>query len=114
MAKKHPGDKTGQNQRHYLKYREKILAKNRARYQANRERELKRLDANKKTEKGRARAAVHSAVRSGKLVRSDLCEACGNKAKTHGHHEDYSNPLDVVWLCTACHGKAHSNKGLTR
>ena len=25
----------------------------------------------------------------------------------HGHHEDYSQPLEVVWLCAPCHGLRH-------
>jgi len=111
MAKKCVGDKTEQNRRHYLKYREKILARNRERYQANREKELARLNANKKTEKGKAREAVRNAVRYGKMQKSNTCEMCGKQGTTQAHHEDYSKPLDVIWVCTTCHGKIHSNKG---
>ena len=44
-------------------------------------------------------------VRSGKLVRQP-CEKCGAE-KTHGHHDDYSKPLDVRWLCSSCHAAEH-------
>jgi hypothetical protein len=40
---------------------------------------------------------VRSAVRAGRLVRA-ACETCG-ATKTQGHHDDYSKPLDVRWLC---------------
>ncbi len=49
------------------------------------------------------------AVRSGKLKRQPC--ACGNP-KAEKHHEDYSKPLDVIWLCARCHGKLHHQKRL--
>lgn len=52
-----------------------------------------------------ARDAARAAVRNGILVRQP-CEKCGER-KTHAHHEDYSRPLDVRWLCVSCHGKEH-------
>ena len=46
-----------------------------------------------------------NAIRDGKLTPTP-CEVCG-KEKTQGHHEDYSKPLDVVWLCTRHHADRH-------
>jgi hypothetical protein len=34
-----------------------------------------------------------------------LCEKCGEKAEAH--HEDYSKPLAITWLCKAHHGERH-------
>jgi hypothetical protein len=50
-----------------------------------------------------AHQRVHRAVEEGKLMRSEYCLQCGKKCKTEGHHEDYSKPLDVIWLCRLCH-----------
>ncbi len=33
------------------------------------------------------------------------CEACHRKDYIQAHHEDYSKPTEVIWLCTACHRK---------
>ena len=60
-------------------------------------------------EKNKARAAVSRAMRSGKLVR-EPCESCG-AAKSEGHHEDYTKPLDVRWLCRKCHCAHHRAHG---
>lgn len=66
-----------------------------------------------------AHTAVGNAVRDGKLVKPSRCDEC--KATTesrllHGHHEDYSAPLDVRWLCATCHGRHHRqyDEGETR
>ena len=55
----------------------------------------------------KARDAVNNALRRGILKRPQKCERCGVATKLHGHHEDYSKPLDVNWLCYCCHGERH-------
>jgi hypothetical protein len=57
-------------------------------------------------DKRRARNIVDSAIRDGKL-KAKPCERCGFALGVQAHHEDYSKPLDVVWLCTKCHGARH-------
>jgi hypothetical protein len=34
------------------------------------------------------------------------CEVCG-KVPAHGHHDDYSKPLEVRWLCPYHHAEYH-------
>lgn len=60
---------------------------------------------NKNPAKRRAQNAVNNAVRDGKLFRQS-CEKC-DSMKVHGHHADYNRPLEVRWLCAACHTKEH-------
>lgn len=57
-------------------------------------------------EKARAHDIVKRARRSGKLIPKD-CEHCGVKEKVQAHHEDYSKPLEVIWLCIPCHHRVH-------
>jgi hypothetical protein len=52
-----------------------------------------------------ARRAVHSATRHGRLIKQP-CAVCGS-ILVHAHHEDYSKPLEVIWLCRDHHGEAH-------
>lgn len=56
--------------------------------------------------KRKAHHAVETALKSGKLVKSN-CVNCGTSEKVEGHHDDYDNPLDVKWLCRRCHLKHH-------
>jgi hypothetical protein len=56
-------------------------------------------------EKKRAHNAVTNAIRDGKLERG-ACEVCG-AANAHAHHDDYSRPLDVRWLCRTHHEELH-------
>jgi hypothetical protein len=53
-----------------------------------------------------ARAALNNAIVSGKIERPKCCSRCGG-AQPHGHHHDYAKPLEVEWLCAACHGEEH-------
>ena len=61
--------------------------------------------------KRKAITAVGNAVRDGKLDKPVLCQYCGTYGKLHGHHCDYSKPLDVQWLCVPCHKQWHITNG---
>lgn len=52
-----------------------------------------------------ARELVRRAIKAGRLVRQP-CERCG-VPHAQAHHEDYSKPLDVRWLCLPCHRAEH-------
>lgn len=54
-----------------------------------------------------ARVELNKAVRRGEISKPTKCE-CGN-LKVEGHHEDYNNPLSVIWLCRSCHADLHRN-----
>lgn len=47
------------------------------------------------------------AIRTGKMVKKNECEKCGISRGVQMHHEDYSKPLDVIFLCRACHLLIH-------
>jgi ribosomal protein L37AE/L43A len=52
-----------------------------------------------------AKLALKAAIRRGELVKQP-CEVCG-EIKVHGHHDDYSKPLAVRWLCMTHHWDVH-------
>jgi hypothetical protein len=43
------------------------------------------------------------------LIKPARCEGlnCFSETDIEAHHDDYSKPLDVKWLCTTCHAKRH-------
>ena len=58
-------------------------------------------------EKVRAHEAIRRAIRTGKLIKPKSCSECGKEKRLHGHHFDYSKPLEVIWLCASCHKNLH-------
>ena len=52
-----------------------------------------------------AHKQVSNAIANGSLKRS-ACEKCGNQ-KVDAHHDDYTQPLAVRWLCRAHHLEVH-------
>lgn len=66
--------------------------------------------AAKYPEKAAARQLLRTAVSAGKIVKPTVCLHCNNSypiKSIQGHHEDYSRPLDVLWLCQTCHLVLH-------
>ena len=59
-------------------------------------------------EKRAAHLAVARALQAGTLKRLP-CSVCG-KANSESHHEDYSQPLEVIWFCRAHHAAHHETK----
>ena len=56
-------------------------------------------------EKINAQASLNRYIRRGYITRLP-CQICGD-LKSQGHHEDYSRPLDVIWLCRKHHSEIH-------
>jgi hypothetical protein len=62
-----------------------------------------------------ARNKLWNEIWAGRIKRADTCENCGkkpgDKSLIHAHHDDYSKPLDVRWLCASCHKRHHVKFG---
>lgn len=60
-----------------------------------------------------AREMVSNAIKLGWITRASECSQCSSTEKIEGHHEDYTRPLDVIWLCFKCHRILHGQTILT-
>ena len=59
-------------------------------------------------ERNKAGIKLRNAVRDGKVLKWPVCSLPECEGKPVAHHPDYSQPLDVVWLCQAHHKQAHA------
>jgi len=66
--------------------------------------EYKRKTKEKYPERDKARDMVRVAIKNG-LIKRTPCVICGD-IKSEAHHEDYSKPLEVVFLCRKHHVEA--------
>jgi len=91
---------------------EKVQAEDRAKYYRNHERYKKYrreyIARKRSTPEGRmkikANSAVTNAVRDKRLTKPEECSVCYRTDKRiEAHHDDYSKPLEVRWLCSQCH-----------
>lgn len=82
------------HEKRYARLREKILAYQKKIYLAA-------------PEKFKARKKINKAIATKKMKRPSKCEICLKQCKPDAHHDDYSKPLEVRWLCKRCHFKHH-------
>jgi hypothetical protein len=57
-----------------------------------------------------AGSIANTAMRQGRISRQP-CEVCGNP-KVDAHHDDYSRPLKVRWLCRSHHRQHHARTAI--
>jgi hypothetical protein len=96
-------------QANYVATREEKRTYERARLQTPRRRESMRrvrVRQRQRPDKLLARKMARAAIESG-FLRALPCAICGDE-KTDGHHEDYSKPLDIAWLCRTHHARRHA------
>lgn len=87
-----------QNLRNWSKT-EKGKASRKRRAQTYRKKHYDRIVAGRK---------VRYAVRIGKLIRPTICPQCFSKDReVQAHHEDYTKPFEIIWLCKSCHLDLH-------
>lgn len=70
--------------------------------------EMKQRWIARNTIKRAAHIMTREALRIGQLNKQP-CEVCG-KRKAEAHHDDYSQPLSVRWLCHKHHMEHHKNE----
>jgi hypothetical protein len=101
-----------QKAREYWKKEEKVKEKAKEWRANNRDKVNASINRHNKRNpfKSSARAFVRAAIKVGILIRPSKCSECLKECKPEAHHEDYMKPLDIIWLCRSCHGKAHRKK----
>ena len=57
--------------------------------------------------KGIVRSTTNMLVRRGKITKKP-CEVCGGLSNLEAHHDDYSKPEQVRWLCAIDHKEHHN------
>lgn len=89
-------------------YDSKLTTKNRHK-EWRRSQDGKLYEANvRKTTKHKARMITNRAIREGIISRKP-CEICGEE-DAEAHHEDYSKPFSITWLCFNHHRMLHKEK----
>lgn len=107
IARRSPEAVSMNEQRRFQRHKEKRMALSAQWRKDNpeRSREIVSASNDRHPKKRAARVAVGNALRSGRLVKQ-ACEVCGS-GRTHAHHDDYSQPLNVRWLCPTHHAEIH-------
>jgi hypothetical protein len=59
-----------------------------------------------------AHRIVLNALKRGSLIRPKKCSSCNKNNKLYAHHNDYTKPLTVIWLCDKCHKELHKKQRL--
>jgi len=102
------------NKRYYdekVSYRTKAIERAGKQYERERNNGTRTLNyklyEKRYPERAKVKVLVMMAIRSGK-IKAKPCLLCGKKP--HAHHDDYSKPFDILWLCPKHHFERHRIK----
>lgn len=75
--------------------------------------ELKEIEKETKERKvlSDAHRATRKAIKERVIKKPKLCQKRGKARHLIAHHEDYSKPLKITWLCVSCHRRRHIEIG---
>lgn len=59
-------------------------------------------------ERHEASKLIRNLVKSKIIIKPSNCSKCNMECLTEGHHNDYSKPLEVIWVCHSCHMLIHN------
>lgn len=57
----------------------------------------------------KAQRLLRYAVKIGKTIKPKSCHNCKQEKRLSAHHNNYSKPLEVLWLCSSCHKLIHKD-----
>lgn len=97
-------DKQRGNEPHRVKARKEYI-----KTEAGKQAKKRAMDAYKKRSPMvyASHVIVGNAIRNGTLTPWQVCSVCNSTEKIEGHHDDYTKPLEVRWLCEKCHKEWH-------
>lgn len=98
----------------YLKMKEYYKEHNRINLQTEHGKYLRNIRNNKYREmyplQHEARQVINYLIRNGKLKKGRCefygCECCG---RIEAHHDDYTKPLNIRWVCVKHHNMIHNS-----
>jgi len=56
-----------------------------------------------------AHQIIGNAIARNEIIKPDNCSICNSTKKIESHHDDYTKPLLIRWLCEKCHKEWHRN-----
>ena len=105
----HPNYQKEYGKKYYQEHKEKYDLKNRGwiKRHPKRKKELQRVGQRKYKKRHPEKIEAHRKANKIKIPKGQLCQICSVKLAVERHHEDYSKPLEVLFVCNKCHNTIH-------